>query len=88
MTGKSYFQEYLPNADIVFGSCQVLICLAVAFVLGRGVGFRVVICEMLSVKPVRLLTSKIEGESAYPLQPCLRTQRTSSRVPTLLAPWF
>lgn len=80
------FEKDVPNIDIVFSSCQVLIDFTVAFVLGRGIRFRVVICEeMLSVEPGRLFASEVY---AYPSQLCLQTQRTSSRVLTLLAPWF
>lgn len=39
------FQEDAPNIDVVFGSCQIFVGLAVALILGWGVGFRVVICS-------------------------------------------
>lgn len=39
------FEKDVPNIYIVFSSCQVLVGFTVAFILGRGIRFRVVICK-------------------------------------------
>lgn len=83
------FEKDVPNIDIVFSSCQVLIGFTVTFVLGRGIRFRVVICKRCCQSNLgACLLRKLGAVYAYPSQLCLQTQRTSSRVLTLLAPWF
>ena len=89
MLGQDDLGKGLPNVDIVFSSCQVLVGFTVAFVLGWGIRFRVIICKRRCQSGLcALFASEIDRMYAYPSQPCLQTQRISSRVLTLLAPWF
>lgn len=63
MLRENCSQKDVPNIDIVFSSCQVLVGFTVAFVLGRGIRFRVVICKSRcqSDKPGYLFASKAGG---------------------------